>query len=226
MGIIIGRDSETCRLSVIRDGVPALVDSVENLPMDVSRQHLELEKVGDRKWRLKNLNDKNVTYVNGISIESKVVSEDDNVTLGNSRYLFNWQVLYEKSMSGVDIRPLETIWNDFNQQNINIRKRQKNIGLLASIPMGFTMVGGLVSGIASEDIRPIAYLFTFIALTIMIYGFYKRFTDNSIEEQEEIKKQFQRKYVCPQCGHFLGFQDYELLIQTNECPFCKTKFKK
>ena len=88
------------------------------------------------------------------------------------------------------------------------------------------MFGGLMSGIASDELKPFAYVFTAIALLVMIYGFYKRFTDNSIDEQEYLKKVFQQKYVCPKCGHFMGFQDYDLLVQNNACPYCKTKYIK
>ena len=226
MEIIIGRDSETRQLCVLRNGIPSKKGNPGSVPMDVSRQHLALESIGEKKWKIRNLNDKNITFVNGISVESKMVSETDKVELGNSHYVLMWNDLYEPEEEKVDIRPLKKVWENYNQQNIEIRKRQKNIGLLASIPMGFTMLGGLISGIAPEEIRPIAYVFTAIALSIMIYGFYRRFTDNSIEEQEEIKKQFQRKYTCPKCGHFMGFQDYEILTQGNTCPYCRTKLKK
>ena len=229
MEIIVGRDSATRQLCILRDGVPSLNGKSGSVPMDVSRKHLAIEQVGNRKWIIKNLNDLNVTYVNGVSIESKTVTEEDKVELGNSRYVLMWSDLYEPEKpeeEKVDIRPLQEVWNDYNQQNIQIRKRQKNTGLLASIPMGFTMLGGLISGIAPEDIRLIAYMLTAIALSIMIYGFYRRFTDNSIEEQEEIKKRFQRKYSCPKCGHFMGFQDYEILVQGDACPYCRTKYKK
>ena len=226
MEIIIGRDQETRQLCIIKNGVTTKKGTNGSVPMDVSRQHLSLESVGDKKWKINNLNDRNVTFVNGISIESKTVSESDKVELGNSHYELNWSDLYEPEEEKVDIRPLKRVWDDYNQKNIQIRKQQKNIGLLASIPMGFTMLGGLISGIAPEEIRPIAYVFTAIALSIMIYGFYRRFTDNSIEEQEEVKKQFQRKYTCPKCGHFMGFQDYEILAQGDICPYCRTKLKK
>ena len=95
----------------------------------------------------------------------------------------------------MDIRPLEKVWNEYNRANIEIRKRQKNIGLLASIPIGITMLGGLLSGIASDDLKPYAYVFTAIALVVMLYGFYRRFTDNSIEEQEDIKKTFDENNI-------------------------------
>jgi len=226
MEIIIGRDQQTRRLSVVKDGKPTLYGSVGSVPMDVSRQHISLQSVGSGMWLIKNLNEQNVTFVNGIAIECKTVSEKDKVELGNSHYLFPWTALQEPKIETVDIRPLQHVWEEYNQENIRIRKQQKNIGLLASIPMGFTMLGGLIAGIGPEGIRGVAYIFTAIALIIMLYGFYRRFNDNSIEEQEEQKKKLQRNYTCPKCGHFMGFQDYEVLAQGDACPYCRTKYKK
>ena len=226
MEIIIGRNQQTRQLNVIKDGKDRPYGRPGSVPMDVSRHHISLQPAGAGKWQIKNLNERNVTFVNGIAIESKAISESDKVELGNSRYQFPWEALQEPKVETADIRPLRKVWEDYNQENIRIRKQQKNIGLLASIPMGFTMLGGLLAGIGPEEIRGVAYLFTAIALLIMLYGFYKRFNDNSIEKQEELKKKLQRNYTCPKCGHFLGFQDYEVLAQGEVCPYCKTKYKK
>ena len=226
MEIILGRDSQTRRLSIIKDGETKYYGQTNSVPMDVSRHHLSLELIGEGKWKIKNLNARNVTYVNGIAVETKTISEKDNIELGNSRYLLNWDSIRGSKEETIDIRPLNIVWDEYNNTNIEIRKRQKTIGLLASIPIGITMLGGLLSGIASDNLKPYAYVFTAIALVVMLYGFYRRFTDNSIEEQEDIKKTFQRKYVCPKCGHFMGFQDYDILAQSDGCPYCKTKYKK
>jgi len=76
----------------------------------------------------------------------------------------------------------------------------------------------------NEAIRPYSITFTVIALLIMAYGFYRQATDRAIDKQEQLKKQFQRDYVCPKCGRFLGFVDYDLLHQNNNCPGCKAKY--
>lgn len=228
MEIIIGRNQNTRQLAVIKDGVERNYGQANSVPMDVSRHHISLQPMGSGKWIIKNLNERNVTFVNGIAVESKTISESDKVELGNSRYLLSWSALSEPQVETVDIRPLKRVWEEYNQANIDLRKRQKNIGLLASVPIGITMLGGLLSGVAPDELKPFAYVFTAIALVVMLYGFYRRFTDNSIEEQEEIKKSFQRRYVCPnpKCRHFMGFQDYEILIQSDACPYCKTKYVK
>lgn len=226
MEIIIGRDQNTRQLNVVKDGKSKLYGQPNSVPMDVSRHHISLQPAGNGKWQIKNLNEQNVTFVNGIAVESKTISESDKIELGNSHYLFSWSALQEPKVETVDIRQLKRVWDEYNSANIEIRKRQKNIGLLASIPIGITMLGGLLSGVAPDDLKPFAYVFTVIALIVMLYGFYRRFTDNSIEEQEEIKKTFQRRYTCPKCGHFMGFQDYDILTQSDACPYCKTKYQK
>ena len=35
-----------------------------------------------------------------------------------------------------------------------------------------------------------------------------------------------RQALSKKCGHFMGFQDYEVLTQSDACPYCKTKYKK
>lgn len=225
MEIIVGRYQQTRQLAIVKGGQTFLYGQPGSVPMDVSRQHLSLQQLGNGKWQMKNLNGNNVTFVNGLSVESKTITESDKVELGSSHFLFRWEALQSPKEETVDIRRLEKVWKDFNSANIKIQRRQKNIGLLTSIPVGITMLGGLVASIASEEVKPYAYVFTAIALAVMLYGWYKKFTDNSIEERESVRKSFQKNYVCPKCGHFLGFQDYDILTQNEACPYCKTKYK-
>ena len=226
MEIIVGRDQNTRQLSIVKDGKRKLYGLPNSVPMDVSRNHVSLQPLGNGKWQVKNLKEQNVTFVNGIAIESKTISESDKVELGSSHYLLSWDALSEPKVETVDIHALKRVWDEYNTANIKLKKRQKNIGLLASIPIGISMLGGLLSGIAPDYLKPYAYVFTVMAVIVMLYGFYRRFTDNSIEEQEEIKKTFQRSYICPKCKHFMGFQDYDILAQGDACPYCKRKYKK
>ena len=226
MEIVIGRNSQTRQLCVIKDGTTRNYGQPNSVPMDVSRHHLSLQPVGTGKWKIKNLSETNVTFVNGVAVEEKTVSEGDKIELGNSHYLFQWAAIQEPKVETVDIRPLRQVWDEYNEANKRIRLHQKNIGLLSSIPIGVSMFGGLLSGLGPDEIKPYAYVFTCIALLIMCYGFYKRLTDDSINEAEDIKKKFQRNYVCPKCGHFMNYQDYEILIQNDACPYCRTKYRK
>lgn len=227
MEIIIGRNQQTRQLNIIIDGNERVYGQPNSVPTDISRHHLSLQPAaGTGKWIVKNLNELNVTFVNGIAIESKTVSESDKIELGNSHYLFSWDALQEPKVETIDIRPLKTVWDNYQQNEINIRDRQKNNGLWASVPLGFSMLGGLIAGVAPE-IRGIALLFTGIAFVLFLYGLYRRSQDNSTVELKANQDEFDRKWVCPKCKHPLTcFRSFTILSQNDACPFCKTKYKK
>lgn len=226
MEIIIGRDQQTRKLSVVKDGSSKLYGQPDSVPMDVSRHHISLQPVGDGKWQIKNLNERNVTFVNGIAVENKTISENDKVELGNSHYLFQWAALSEPKVETIDIRSLKKIWDDYQQNDIAIRNRQKNNGLLASVPLGFSMLGGIIAGVAPE-IRGVALVFTGIAFILFIYGLYRRSQDNSTVELKRLQDDFDKKWVCPKCKHPLTcFRSYTILSQSDSCPYCKTNYKK
>lgn len=226
MEIIIGRNQQTRQLNIIKDGNERTYGEPNSVLTDVSRHHLSLQPAGAGKWHIKNLNELNVTFVNGIAIESKTVSENDKIELGNSHYLFRWDALQEPKVETIDIRPLKTVWDNYQQNEINIRERQKNNGLWASVPLGFSMLGGLIAGVAPE-IRGIALLFTGIAFVLFLYGLYRRSQDNSTVELKANQDEFDMKWVCPKCKHPLTcFRSFTILSQNDSCPFCKTKYKK
>lgn len=226
MEIIIGRDQQTRQLCIVKDGNSKLYGQPNSVPMDVSRHHISLQPAGNGKWQIKNLNERNVTFVNGIAVESKTISEKDKIELGNSHYLFQWDALNEPKVETIDIRSLKKVWDDYQQEDTAIRNRQKNNGLLASIPLGFSMLGGIIAGVAPE-IREVALVFTGIAFLLFIYGLYRRSQDNSTIELKSLQEDFDQKWVCPKCKRPLTcFRSYTILSQNDACPFCKTKFKK
>ena len=225
MDIIIGRNQTTRQLNIVKDGNAFTFGKSGSVPMDVSRQHISLKSIGEAKWQLRNLNEKNVTFVNGVAVESKAVSSSDKVELGNSHYLFPWESLKEPKAEEVDIRPLKRIWDEYQQEEISIRKRQKNNGLLASIPLGFSMLGGIIAAVAPE-IRIVAIAFTLIAFIVFIYGLFRRSQDNSIVELKNLEHKYSLKYCCPKCKHSFPLRHYDIITQNDVCPFCKTKLKK
>ena len=226
MEIIIGRDQNTRQLNINKDGQIILYGQPGSVPMDVSRNHASLQPMGAGRWQIKNLNEQNVTFVNGIAVESKVISESDRIELGNSHYLFRWDALQEPKVETIDISQLKRVWDNYQQKNISIREQQKSMGLLASIPLGLSLLGGIIAGVAPE-IRGIALVFTGIAFLIFLYCWYRRSQDNSTIELTKNQDEFELKWVCPKCKHPLTcFRSYIILSQSDECPYCKTKYKK
>ena len=226
MEIIIGRDQKSRQLSIVKNGVAKNYGQVESVPMDVSRHHISLQPVDEGKWIIKNLNERNVTFVNGIAIESKTISENDMVELGNSHYLLNWDAFSDPKEETVDIRLLKMIWEEYDEQRTEnqIAERKFNaarsatgiitmLAIACSLILGHGPVYLILYGLAIG----ISLVFTVLA--------YKKSSDIP-RQQKEITKLFQKKYVCPKCGHFMGFQDYDILIQGDACPYCKTKYTK
>lgn len=230
MEVVLGREHQSRRLSVMRDGNMQLVGNPGSVPMDVSHNHASFRSLGKGKWEIKNLNPRNVTYVNGIAIESKTISEADRIELGHSRYPIAWAVVTGPKQENVDIRHLQGIWEDYKEKLKTIEDRQKNTGLLSSIPMAFTMSAGALTWLTKDTMPELANALgalSVIGLIIFFYTLFRRKNDSSRDEKEELTKTMYKQYVCPKCGKFLGMQDYDLLAQQmDQCPHCKAKFIK
>lgn len=226
MEIIIGRDQQTRQLSIVKDGVTKHYGQPGSVPMDVSRHHLSLQPIGEGKWKIKNLNEQNVTFVNGIAIESKNISENDKVELGNSHYLLNWEALSESKEETVDIRPLKIIWKEYDEKKFDSQIAERKFNAARSATGIITMLAIACSIILGHG--PIYIILYALAIGISLaftYLAYKKSTEVP-KQQRELTKRFQQTYVCPKCGHFMGFQDYDILVQSDACPYCKTKYKK
>ena len=226
MEIIIGRDQETRKLCITKDGNTKLHGQSGSVPMDVSRHHLSLQPAGNGKWTIKNLNERNITFVNGIAVESKTISEQDKVELGNSHYLFPWDVLREPKVETVDIRPLQNIWQEYDSQRMETQIAERKFNAARSATGIITMLAIACSLVLGHG--PIYLILYALAIGISVVftiQAYRKSTEVP-QQQRDLNKQFQQRYVCPKCGHFMGFQDYDILIQNDACPYCKTKYKK
>ena len=226
MEIIIGRDQQTRQLCIIKDGNSRLYGQANSVPMDVSRHHISLVTAGSGKWKIKNLNEKNVTFVNGIAVENKIISESDKVELGNSHYLFSWAALQEPKEETVDIRPLKKIWNEYDEQRLEFQIAERKFNAARSATGIITMIAIACSLILGHgSIYLILYALAIGISVAFTYQAYKKSSDVP-RQQREMNKDFQKRYVCPKCGHFMGFTDYDILTQSDACPYCKTKYKK
>ena len=226
MEIIIGRDQQTRQLCIVKDGVTKSYGQAGSVPMDVSRHHISMQPIGKGKWQIKNLNERNVTFVNGIAIESKTIDENDKVELGNSHYLLSWNFLSEPKVETIDIRPLKKVWDDYKNktselnmasQKFNIARSATGIVTMLAIACGFVVGHG-----------PIYIFFYGIAIALSLCFLYKAWTDVSKiqERRDEYQEEFDSRWVCPKCGHPLNAKNYIVLSKLDACPFCKTKYRK
>lgn len=206
----------------------------------VSRKHCKLIPNGDGTYILENLSP-NGTFINGRKIVKTKVSDDTIIQLGpNFKAKIADLIRVNKpastngatgSVKEYSIRPLKLVWEEYDRKITEIQQSQKSIGLLRSASPMFTMGSGAIAGLAKpmgwgDQIFIITIIMTIIGLILMIYGFWKGFKDNSIDERKEATKYLQEHYLCPnpECHHFVGMKDYTILKQDKFCPYCKCKY--
>lgn len=226
MEIIIGRDQQTRKLCIIKEGKSQLYGKEGALPMNVSRQHLSMQPLNDGTWQIRNMNENNVTFVNGISVESKTVSEKDKIELGESHFLFPWEALLEPEEDTIDIKPLKKIWDDYDEKRVQHQIAERKFNATRSATGIITMLAIACSLILGHG--PIYLILYALAIGISVFFTYQAYKKSSDvpRQQREMNKDFQKRYVCPKCGHFMGFTDYDILTQNDACPYCKKKYLK
>ena len=227
MEFIIGRDQQTSKLCIIKGGCSKLYGQAGSVPMDVSRHHISLQSVGTRKWLVKNLNERNVTFVNGLAVESKTISESDKIELGNSHYLFQWDALQEPKVETADIRPLKQVWDEYDKSNLKLDITERKFNVIRSAT-GIISMSAIACAFVFGQGSTLQMILYGLAITASIVFFviaHSKAGEIPLKRRE-IKHHFESNYLCPRCHHFMGYQGYNILAQNDACPYCKTKFKK
>lgn len=223
MIIQIGRDITTSRLQLTYDDKSVLV-GVADVPLSVCSCHCQLEIEGE-SIKLKNLDINNYIYVNGLTVESKKIKKTDKIELGKDHYLLDWRLLEFVLPPMADIHPLKNIWDDYEQQNITLQIDERRFNTLRSVSGLITMVAIALS--VATGGRSMWYIVLYvIAIIVSLAFFVKAYRDASKipYRRQELNRRFQRDYVCPYCGRFMGNQSYDIVSQNTACPYCKTKF--
>ncbi|MBR1373921.1 FHA domain-containing protein [bacterium] len=201
----------------------------------VSRKHCKITTNGDGSYTIENLS-QNGTFINGRKILKTKVQADTVIQLGpnysvkvsdllpiTNSIINNKNSLPQKEFS---IKPLESIWNEYHDSLLELQARQHKLGLLIRIPMLFTVVGGVLTAIISEDYRFVTLGISVLAGIIMIYGFIKSKNFVFAKEKDILDMSFQDRYICPnpECGHFLGNKPYKVLSQDKCCGYCRCRY--
>lgn len=228
MELIIGRDKETGKLSVTMGAQTKTFGTSGSVPAYVSRQHAKLELDDKGRFVLINLKPTNVTYVNGLSIESKHVSQTDQIELGPSRYKLDWDVIEKMLPQVVDIRPLEEVWNDYHARKMKFQIAERRFNALRSATGLITMAAIVMSFVGGRGL--VYFLMYGLAIGItLIFTIMAYVSSSKVPQQNDaLDRDFKKKYVCPnhKCGHFLGYTSYDVLSQNKQCPYCKSQYKK
>ena len=222
MEITIGRDTETSRLKLTAENNETLYGQAGSVPPTVGQAHCQII-FSSNTIRLKNLDINNYTYVNGQCVESKAINKNDKIELGPDHYLLDWKAIAD--IGPADISPLKTVWDEYERENMALQIAERKFNTLRSLTGVVTMIAIALS-IATGG-RSVWYIVLYaIAIVFSVVFFIKAYRDSSAipQKRQDLNKQFQRDYVCPHCGHFMGNQSYDILVQNGSCPYCRKTF--
>lgn len=226
MELIIGRKPETNQLKIVLGKQEKICGTRGLIPQTVSRQHFSLTSLPKGGFRLVNLNPSNETFVNNVSVESKNVTIKDKIEMGADRCAFSWDFIKELLPVEIDITPLRDIWETYEQSRMKAQLGEQKKNNLRGLGGLFSMVGTILLFVEQLGQYRIvcSALGLVVAFTFFILGF--RTSSSLPVKLKKLDKKFQGEYICPHCKHFFGTKPYDLLIQDNNCPYCKAKYKK
>jgi hypothetical protein len=222
MEIVIGRDAATARLKLVAEGKTMLTEAEGSVPPSVADAHCSLTFTSDG-IRLKNLDINRYTYVNGRGVEAKQVTAIDRIELGADRYPLHWEVIAQ--VAPADVRPLYPIWEEYEQQKLNLQIAERRFNSLRSATGLLTMVAIALSVMTGR--QSLWYIVLYAAAILVSVAFTIKAWSNAAsvpQKTARLNQQFQLDYVCPSCGRFLGGQSPQMLAQSGHCPYCKKQF--
>lgn len=229
MELIIGRDATTSQLRITMGQQSKAFGAMGSVPMTVSRQHCSLNILSDGSFKITNLKPQNVTFVNGVEVMAKNITDKDRIELGPSKFLVSWDWIKSFIPQMVDFRPLKSVWEEYDEHKLDQQIADRKFNSLRGVT-GLITMGAIALSIIFPEFRETPLYIGLYLLGILItVGFtIKAYQDSSKGpmKQKKLTEDFQQHYVCPHCHHFLGFQSYEVLMQNEACPYCRAKIKK
>lgn len=225
--IIIGRDTQTGKLRISQGQRFSIYGNENSVPNDISQNHIRIEVNDKGEMVLINLNAENVSYVNGLCIMRKQLTQNDKLELGYSRFCLSWETVLNPILPKfADIRPLEKVWNDYQNNTINFEIRCGRINLIRNSASAACMLTAVILGFLGKkesSIYPI--LFIIISILVLIVGW--RQASSTPIQKRAMSQKAQELYKCPKCGEPLSFMNYnELKLRYKICPNagCKAYF--
>ncbi len=252
--ILIGRDPTQGRLLVALqgNGKSVTVGTPASVPNSVSRckpaenaAHCKIEVGQSGTMVLTNLKPANVTYVNGMQVESKKIDNSSIIALGSDKYPIDLNLVLTAAGKLVEnstppsaktfsIKHLEKVWDNYESTIEEIQRKQQSRGNRRLLPIMLGSVSTIVSGVFAalgNQFRGTGLYFTIPIAVISFLIYFISFSqkDTSIEDRKKATEKFQDSYICPNpdCGKFLGNMGYKLLKRqySMQCPYCKCKYE-
>jgi hypothetical protein len=226
MKVIVGRESENSRLEIRTDDKKIVVGDINSVPRTVSRNHCELIADENGGYIIKNINPDNVTYVNNVSIDVKHITVNDKVELGRGMYKLDLNIFMNIFPNMIDIRKLKNVWENYHGGKIKTQIAERKFNAMGRITSIITMMAIVCSiFLGHSPIYLVLYGIAIVISLVLTIRAYKNATKVPITN-DLMEDKFKKEYVCPNCHHFMGYQSYDMLIQNDNCPYCKVKYLK
>ena len=223
--ITYGREETSGKLRLKASGKQRLEGEEKSVPKSVSREHVMISICDDSSVVLKNLNIENDTFVNGTAVEQKKLKKGDVIELGSDHYRLEWKVIEPFIPVFIDISPLRAVWEAYQEEKMRYQIQERRFNVIKSITSLITPLAIIMSfvniGNLGMVLRVLLYGLLFCSSLFFQVKSWKD-AERMLKKYQELDKRFKRQYICPNpnCRHFMGSQDYEILSQNKKCPYC------
>lgn len=245
MEIIIGREEGARRLHCKAGEREFNVGPAGCVPLSVSRTHCKIT-VNGSAMSIENLKLGNITFVDGIQVNTKAITPTSQVQLSENKYTIPLQQILQLATTKTPIssggtgfpkpepptfslRPLKAVWEEYNEKMLQIDKdaaekarkerKKRNIqGLCSSVGMLFVVVEGL---------GWVRYVLMGISALITLYIMLKEDNDEiTVVKKNDLNEEYASKYKCPNptCGKPFGYTPYRNIEYNKQCFACGCKY--
>lgn len=229
MDIIIGRDATTSQLNITIGQQQQRIGQPSSVPMTVSRRHCKISVSPEGTMTIENLKAENSTWVNGSQVVKKRLAKGDTVALGPDKYRIDLgailAIVDKARPKTADIRPLKLVYTQHEQFLLNHQISQNRFNALASASGIFTLGAVLITAINGIDMKWKMMLYVPAFILVLASVIIRLRNSKWPMKQKAENDEFHKRYACPNCHHTFS-QPYDILTQSDFCPFCKAKFIK
>ncbi len=202
----------------------------------VSRMHAKIVRNQNGLF-VEDLDSANGTFVNGVRVKTKRITEKDSISLGGAGYYeVNLQEVLEKMpMSDEEFTArmykLKDVYENYQQESSRLQasgqESMMSRRMMPSLVLGLltTIVTVMVEG--DPAIKAIIGIAGGV-LAIVVFIFASKWATSSSKEMKQelqrLNESFELDYVCPACGASLRGRSWEFIKRQGMCPACKRHF--
>lgn len=198
---------------------------------EVSRHHARLVQAPDGAYMLEDLQSTNGTFVNGIQVMRKRVTDTDTLRFGDTFEATLSDILKAGNDYTREFEALKAVYDEYVREKIRIQSsNQFKTRLLQALPFAIPGIIGVLVGFLGKGGTTWFAVCLLITVCVPVAGIYfgARQSAKIPEQLQELANRFKINYVCPKCGTFLGEIPWESLKKKRQCPvpICRARWSK